>query len=300
MASLWMVAACLCFSLVGACVKLAAGYYNFFEMAAYRGLVGMVFTAVLAWRLNGSWRSLATTLPGGHAWRGVVGVTALLLWFYSLTGLALATSMTLNYTSPIFLALVLAVTAFFSALHTRPDVRLSLAILASFVGVALLLKPTISQSQWLYGLAGLGSGIISAFAYLQVQKLGRSGEPEVRIVFYFSLTSVVAGGLGAVFMGLNAHTGIGLLWLLAIGMLASVGQLMMTRAYTYGNTLVTANLQYSGVLISSALGYLMFDEKLDAWGWAGAALIVASGMFAVYFRARTQPVKTVLDTSASI
>jgi S-adenosylmethionine uptake transporter len=281
--SLWMIGACLCFVAVGACVKYAAPFYSFFEMAAYRGAIGMVFTAIIAARLGGT---LKTALPAGHVWRGVVGVVALLLWFYSLTGLPLAASMTLNYTSPIFLAAILAIAGFLGTAHNKPHPGLSAAIALSFVGVALLLKPTITQDQWVYGIAGLLSGIISAFAYLQVQQLGRAGEPEYRVVFYFAVTGLIAGAAGALLTtGLHAHTGVGVAWLLAIGILANAGQLMMTRAYTLGNTLVTANLQYSGVLISSAIGYFAFGETLDAWGWAGATLIVASGVFAIFIKA---------------
>ena len=287
-----MVGACLCFVTVGACVKFAAAQYSFFEMAAYRGAIGMAFTALIGQRVGGT---LRTNKPAGHFWRGVIGITALLMWFYSLTGLPLAASMTLNYTSPIFLAAILAIAGFVGTAHRRPHAGLMAAIGLSFLGVALLLKPTITQDQWIYGIAGLLSGFISAFAYLQVQQLGRAGEPEYRVVFYFSVTGLIAGSVGALLTtGLHAHTSAGVGWLFAIGILASVGQMMMTRAYTLGNTLVTANLQYSGVLIASAIGYMAFGETLDGWGWAGAALIVASGIFALFIRAA--PVEETLST----
>jgi S-adenosylmethionine uptake transporter len=61
------------------------------------------------------------------------------------------------------------------------------AVLLGFVGVALVLRPTITSDQLWHGAAGLLSGLLSATAYLQVTALGRAGEPEVRVVLYFSL-----------------------------------------------------------------------------------------------------------------
>jgi drug/metabolite transporter (DMT)-like permease len=66
------------------------------------------------------------------------------------------------------------------------DGRLVLMVVLGFAGVALILRPTIEHNQLWHGLTGLMSGMLSAMAYLQVTALGRAGEPEVRVVSYFS------------------------------------------------------------------------------------------------------------------
>src|SRR5205085_11841325 len=81
---------------------------------------------------------------------------------------------------------------------------LALAVLAGFAGVLLMLRPTIEQHQVFAGLVGLLSGMLSAFAYLQVMALGRIGEPEVRTVFYFAAGSAVAGAVGMLVTGVAA------------------------------------------------------------------------------------------------
>jgi S-adenosylmethionine uptake transporter len=291
MASIWMLLAMFLFSIMGACVKLAGDQYNFFELVAYRGLIGTLFIAGFARWQSGAWRNLKTTLPWMHLWRAVVGVTSLCLWFYSFYGLPLPTAVTLNATAPIWVAAILMSTTFLltSNANKQPSFQwqLALAIVVSFAGVALLLKPTISQDQLSYGLIGLLSGLISALAYLQVAALGKAGEPEYRVVFYFSVGSLLAGSMGALFLGHHAHTlrGIGLL--LVIGISASLAQLALTRAYTLGHALVTANLQYTGILFSSALGWLLFGDALDALGWLGIVLIVLSGVVATIYRTRS-------------
>src|SRR3712207_1789612 len=79
------------------------------------------------------------------------------------------------------------------------------------------------------------------------------------------------------------------LWLLPVGLLASLGQWCMTRAYSQGATLVVANLQYSGLVFGAAFGVLLFDEVITPLGWLGMALIVASGIAATVLRERAAP-----------
>ena len=84
-------------------------------------------------------------------------------------------------------------------------------------------------------------------AYLQLTAIGRSGEPEYRIVFYFSIAGILGGALSFLWTGMHAHTLSGALLLLAVGLLATAAQLLMTRAYGSGSTLVNASLQYLGI-----------------------------------------------------
>ena len=79
------------------------------------------------------------------------------------------------------------------------------------------------------------------------------------------------------------------LWLLPVGLLASLGQLCMTRAYSQGATLVVANLQYSGIVFGVLYSVLLFDDVIPWIGWAGMALIIASGIAATVLRARAAP-----------
>ncbi len=108
--------------------------------------------------------------------------------------------MTLNYMSSVWMALFLVGGAV--ALGTsRVDGRLIATVLVGFAGVALILRPTIEEQQLWHGLMGLLSGMIAATAYLQVTALGRIGEPEYRIVFYFSVGGVAAGLLTLLWTG---------------------------------------------------------------------------------------------------
>jgi len=292
MQALWMVAGSLFFATMAVCVKFASVWFSSSEMVFWRGILGMVFMWVLA-RQRGI--VLATRYPGMHAWRSMIGVLSLGAWFYSLAGLPLATAMTLNYMSSVWVAAFLVGGALLAwnprhgakvALRQGP---LLLTVMAGFAGVIVMLKPTIDQNQAFAGLVGLMSGVTSAFAYMQIMALGKIGEPETRTVFYFATGSAVAGAAGMVLTGISPWDWGHALWLLPIGLLASLGQLCITRAYSHGATLVVANLQYSGIVFGAIYGVTLFGDAIPLSGWAGMGLILASGIAATVLRERAAP-----------
>lgn len=289
MQALWMLLASLFFASMAVCVKVAGAWFNPAELVFYRGLLGMLFMWLMARQQK---VTLRTEYAGAHAWRSLVGVLSLGAWFYAIAGLPLATAMTLNYLSSVWIAAFLvggALLAWNPRAGAPRQGPLALAVLAGFVGVVLMLRPTIDQHQVFAGLVGLLSGLTAAFAYLQVMALGRLGEPEARTVFYFAVGSAVAGGAGMAVTGMSPWNWEHALWLLPVGVLASLGQWCMTRAYSQGATLVVANLQYSGLVFGAAYGVLLFGESIPPMGWLGMALIVASGVAATVLRERAAP-----------
>lgn len=290
MQSLWMLLATVVFSIMGVCVKLASAYYSTAEIVMVRGAIGMLFIGGLVLARGDS---LRTRFPRSHLWRGVVGVTALSLWFYAIANLPLAMAMTLNYMAPIWIAAIVFTAGWWRG-ALRFEWGMLAAILASFAGVTLLLQPSMHLSQWHTGLIALFSGVLSALAYLQVRQLGQLGEPEFRVVFYFSLTGMLAGFVGTFFTdGPLGHSAIwhqpslkGALLMIAIGVTATIAQMAMTRAYRLGKMLVTANLQYTGIVFSSFWGVLLWQDVLGWKGWSGIAVILFSGLVATYYNTR--------------
>ncbi len=289
MQALWMLLGAFLFATMGVGIKFASDDFNSFEIVAYRGVIGVIFLWFYTRRLG---VSLRTQVPAMHAWRSLVGTVALVAWFYAIEVLPLATAMTLNYMSSVWIAAFLiggAVLLQSRSTPLRGQGPLFLTVLAGFAGVAMMLRPTLAPHQVTGALVGLLSGVFSALAYLQVAALARAGEPESRVVFYFSLCAVLAGGLGMLFVGATPWRWPSALWLLPIGLLAVFGQLCMTRAYTRGATLVVANLQYSGIVFAGIYSVTVFGDQLPVIGWLGMALIVASGILATVLRARAVP-----------
>ncbi|MDO8457083.1 MAG: DMT family transporter [Burkholderiaceae bacterium] len=291
MQALWMVLASFLFATMGVGVKIASQNFNTFELVCYRGLISMLFMYFMM-RARGT--RLATTVPMMHAWRALIGVLSLGSWFYAIAHLPLATAMTLNYMSGVWIAafLVGGAMIYGTAKEAKSQGPLLLTVLAGFAGVVMTLRPTIDHDQLFAGVIGLLSGMGAALAYMQVTVLGRLGEPEERTVFYFALGSAIAGGLGILFTGLSptsAWHSAGAWWLIPIGILASLGQWSMTRAYSHGATLVVANLQYSGIVFASIYSLTLFGDQIPLLGWAGIAVIVLSGLAATALRSRAMP-----------
>jgi drug/metabolite transporter (DMT)-like permease len=282
-APLLIVASVLLFATMGVCVKLVSPQHHVGELVLARGVVGAL---VLWWWARKRGIALRTPVPAMHAWRCTVGVLSLALWFYSLRGLPLATGMTLNYMSSVWMA-VFMIGGAVSMGSARIDSRLMATVLVGFAGVALVLRPTLGQDQLGAGLAGLLSGMTAAIAYLQVTVLARAGEPEERVVFYFSIGNLVAGAAMVAWLGVSMPTWSSALLLLAIGVLAAGGQLLMTRAYGIGRPLVNASLQYMGIVFATAYGVLLFDEALTWTTALGIVLIVGAGLVATRLRAQT-------------
>jgi S-adenosylmethionine uptake transporter len=288
MAALWMLLAAFLFATMGVCVKFASAHFHAFDIVFYRGLIGVAVLGVVM-HLQGT--ALRSPVPMMHAWRSMVGVVSLIGWFYSIGELPLATAVTLNYMSSVWIATFLLGGAVLLNQRANGSAQtpLMLSIVMGFVGVALVLRPTLSAGQAMGGVVGLLSGMVAALAYLQVASLARAGEPDSRTVWYFSLGSVLAGGLGMLVMGASAWSGWHALWLLPIGLLALGGQLCMTRAYASGATLVVANLQYTGIVFASLYGVWFFDDRIDALAGLGIGLIIVSGVLATMLRKRAIP-----------
>lgn len=305
MQALWMVLAAFIFAVMSVCVKFASRDFNAAEIVFYRGLVSMALLALLA-RRDGI--SLATRFPREHAWRSFVGVISMGAWFYAIGHLPLATATTLNSMSSIWMAVFLIVQGLWLRHRMRQDDAHGLppgprtlppfpwglvsTVVMGFVGVLLVLRPSSAPAgEWVAAMGGLFGGMFAAMAYMQVTTLSRMGEPESRVVFYFSLGSAVAGGAAMCLTGISPFPGWSALWLLPVGVLAAVAQVCMTKAYASAgskrNTLVVANLQYSGIVFAALLSLVMFGERIPLIGWAGIALIVVSGAIATALRSRT-------------
>ncbi|MBO9538699.1 DMT family transporter [Herbaspirillum sp.] len=286
MQSLWMLVASFLFSIMGVCVKLAGEYYSTAEIVLCRGLVGVTVIASMVLLRGGTFR---TPFPREHLIRGGVGVISLWMWFYSFSLLPVATATTLNYMSSIWIAAMLFAAGWWQG-NKKFEWGLAGTVLLSFIGVALLMRPSLNSEQLLGGAISLCSGVLSALVYLQVRKLGLLGEPEYRVVFYFSLTGVVAGLAGNMVTGkvplLHSHSPTGAALVITIGLTATLAQIAMTRAYRLGNTLLTANLQYTGIVFSSLFGVVIWNDAPGWIGWTGVAIILASGILATYHNQR--------------
>ncbi|AHG18733.1 membrane protein [Chania multitudinisentens RB-25] len=287
MVALWMVAASAFFALMGACIKLASVKVGFFDIIFYRSFINVLIVAALIKIKNIGFR---TRHLGLHMKRAAIGNAAMYCGFYSLIHLPIATATTLGYTNPIFQSVIVFITT-----KGQLTGKLLFAVLLGFAGILILLRPDVPNGEFAATIIGLLSGLLTALAYFNVGKLVRTGEPELRVVFYFSLVGTLVGGVMATSIGFAALDAATLLCVCAIGVFGSLGQITMTRAYGSGNPVIVSILSYSTIIFSTLLGYLLFEEKLSSVAAIGIALIILSGALAILRRA---PAKAAKVTSA--
>ena len=274
MTSSWMLVAGFCFAAMGVFVKLGSAHFGVAELAFYRSVFTLVVVVTMIAGTGGTVRSAHL---GTHIVRGVVGAVSLVGYFYAISKLSVATAQTLNYTSPLFLAIATTV-----VMGERFSPWLVAAIVLGFCGVAMLLGPTFGAGREGAAMVGLFSGVTAAWAYLAVRTLGRLGEPDTRVVFWFGAVASVICAIWQLgtdrFHALRWDNA----WIVGgLGLCGTMGQLAMTRAYRTGNTLVVGAFSYSTIVFASIATLAIWQQSLSPLEWGGMAVIVASGLLAM-------------------
>lgn len=268
--SFWMLIAALGFATMGALVKVGATKYTSIELVFYRSIFGLTF---IWFYINKQRLSTKTNLLGKHIARSLIGFTALLLFFYAIAHLPLATAITLSNTSALFLGLLTPM-----LLKEKPKMMTLITLITGFIGVSLLLQPNIQQSNLFASIVGLLAGFGAAIAYILVKQLGKLNEPDWLTVYYFTLISTVGAGIGMVFTAVNSISIGDIAVLIGLGLSATIAQLAMTRAYRTGSTLLVACLGYSTPILASLFGLLFWQEALSTQAWIAIAIIIASSL----------------------
>lgn len=267
------------FASAAACVKVASESVDNTIIVFARNLTGLVL--LLPWMLRKGSGGLATKNLVGHLWRALFGVAAMYCFFYAISHLHLAEAVLLTYSAPLYIPLL----AWWWLREPPPSVMLP-ALALGVGGIVLIAKP--SPGELLSPAAGIGvlSGAFAAAAMVTIRKISDT-EPAVRIVSYFALLSTV---LTAVPLAWTWRTpdAEAMAWLFATGVLATAGQLFLTRAYSLAPAARIGAYTYSSVIFAGAVAWLAWNEVPDLASLAGMALVVGCCVLAGW-RPRTTP-----------
>ena len=274
--ALLILASELMFASMGATVKAAAysGMPNE-ALVFLRNLVGTFL--ILPFLLKDGIGNLRSEVPHLHLLRALMGLSAMYCFFYVLGNLALADGMLLKMTAPIFMPLIAWIW-----LRERASVYAVVALPIGLLGVLLVLRPG-GEFDWV-ALIALAGGVFAALAKVTVRRLTRS-EPTTRIVFYFALVGTLVSAAPLTWAW-QTPTAAQWAMVLAIGLLGTLGQVLLTRGYAAAPTAPLAPFTYFAVVFGAAYGYLFWDEILDLYFVAGALLIACAGILALHRRTR--------------
>ncbi len=269
--ALFVLSASFVFAILGALVKIVAVSLTNEMIVFFRNACAFVF--VLPWL----WYSRP---PGGirtgcfqlHLLRSVVGLAAMYCFFYTIAHLQLSEAFLLIATAPLFIPII----AYMwmkepVANHVRG------AVIIGFMGIVLILKPGFGIFQSI-ALVGLGAGILAALAMVCIRRMSAQ-EPAIRIVFYFTALSTVISA-GPLLWSWQAPPP-ELWWLLIlIGLLAVIGQFLLTKGYSFAPAAQIGPFTYANIVFATFIGWIFWGETLDTLTWAGALLICLAGIVA--------------------
>jgi len=266
------------FASMAACVRFASADLPQSEVVFFRNFVALLILLPLLFRNKVTLKSQCFHL---HLLRASSGLVAMYLYFYALNHLHLADALLLNYTSPIFIAIFAVLWLKESwTVHRRWALGLSLA------GIALLFNPSTDLFS-LAGLLGLASGAMAGLALTTVKRLSGHDDPVSIVVWFALLSSIVS--VVPLFWSFVWPQGDAWLWLLAVGLFGSLGQLGLTWAYQRAPVTQVSPFGYTSLLFAGLAGFLLWNEVPDLLGVVGMLLITAAGITVAREKATPAP-----------
>ena len=262
----------LALALMAAVIKHLSGSLPMMQLVFCRNVFGLM--AVLPIVVSGGLLALKTQVFHWHALRALSGVTGMLGYFYVISQLPLAEANLVKLTSPFFLPLV-------AWLWLKEDLSrgIYLSVLLGFIGVVFILKPGTASFQPAV-LVGIGAAVMASVAKVTIRRMGGT-EPGSRIVFYFALLCTVFSLIPALWVWQTPASNIQWLWLMAMGLLGTVGQLLMTYAYRMAPPGRVGVYTYSSVIFAALLGWIIWGEPVLLSSMIGAGCIIAAGVMAL-------------------
>lgn len=280
MQSLWMVVAAFFFALYAVCIKFSSMEgIGSFEVLFYRSFFGLIIFYSM---MRMQHITVHTAHPWDHFIRSFVGATAVMAGIYSISHLNVGLAMTLNYTSPLFIGCFTV--GILISQHKGINWKLLSTLLLGFLGVVVMLSPTITPDEYFAAAVGIGAGFCTAVATTFVKRLGLMKEPELRILFYFVLIGTICGLTGTLFTGgftMPTWTAAGAI--AGFVVCSTCAQFFLTRAFSRGNLVLSGALQYTVILFSTLMGVFIFGDSVCAMVVIGMVMIVVAGILASIF-----------------
>ena len=252
-------------------VKQVGSHIPTIEILFFRSFIGFFF--VLPMFIGNPLEPLRTKRFGMHFVRGVIGTLGNICFFWTLTHMLLADAMALQFSRPLFmipLALLF--------LGEVAGLRRTAITLVGFAGIALYARPFTAgfDPGAFVGAAGALSG---ALIVICIKRLATT-EPTRTIMFYYAISNAVFSLIPTIWLWVTPDW-FELALLVLIGFLGISGQGLITHGWTLGDVTALVPLDYSRIVYSAVLGFLVFGELPGLWSFAGMAIIVASSLYLV-------------------
>ena len=278
------------FATMGALIKFAeVRGAKLVELLFFRQALAIpvVFAAVIA---GPGLQTLKTGRLSAHVLRTVIGLSSMSCMFLTIMLLPLAEATTLQFTVPIFATILGAL-----VLREPTGWHRWGAVIMGFFGVVIVAQPGSGHIPLIGALTGLSAALLSATVSILLRHIGKT-ERATTTVFYFSLLSLVP--LAPLFvMTAQPHDAWTWMLLVLIGLAGGIGQIAMTSSLALAPVAVVVPMDYSGLIWATLYGYLLFGALPTPMTWAGAPIIIASGLYIVWREHRRSQTNTITAVS---
>jgi drug/metabolite transporter (DMT)-like permease len=267
--ALCVLSASLTFAILGAVVKVVSLSLPNEMVVFFRNFCSLFFILPWIWysRPAGGVRTSYFPL---HLLRSMAGLGGMYCFFYVIAHLPLSEAFLLMATAPLFIPIIA-----YLWVHEPVEQKVRGAIIIGFVGIILILKPGIEVFRPV-AFIGLGAGLLGALAMVSIRRMS-SSEPTIRIVFYFTVFGTLISAMPLFWSWQSPKEEIW--WLLVLmGLLAAVGQFLLTKGYSLAPAAKVGPFSYSNVVFAMLLGWVLWGESLDFLTWVGAFLICIAGI----------------------
>jgi drug/metabolite transporter (DMT)-like permease len=274
--ALWLLGACLLFTVMSTLAKLLGDRLHAFEIAFARSFFGFLLVLPLILRGGlGAWRTRRLDL---HVTRSAMGSLGLLCGFFAVTNLPLADATALSFTKPLFQVLLAAL-----VLGELVRARRWIATGVGFLGVVVMLRPGLGSFE-AAAVAGLAGSMFGAMVSVTLRRLTQQ-EREITILAYLGVVGSIITGLPAAFVWITP-TGPELLLMLLMSAIGMISQVCMMRGFRLGEASAMAPLDYLRLPLAALFGVLFFAEQPDIYSFLGALIIAGSTLYIAQREAR--------------
>lgn len=240
------------------------------ESLFWRQLAGLPVAIAWLWWHN-DLAALRTARPGAHALRMVLGIGAMALNFSAMVLLPMADATTFGFAAQIFAVILAAI------LLAEPTGRYRWgAVIIGFIGIMVALRPGQHSVNLTGAMVALAGALLTACVVIQVRRLTRTEAPGA-IVFWFSLTSILPLSIAQFFVA-RPHDFDTWMIIGGLSLCGAIGQILLTAALRYASVATIMTIDYSALLWTALLGYLVFADVPAASTMQGAPLIIGAGL----------------------
>lgn len=263
-AAVWMIGALFSFMMMAIGGRELAGQLSTFEILFFRSLIGLIVVTLIVWRTG--WQQLKTEKFTLHLWRNITHYGGQYGWFYGLGFIPLAEVFAIEFTVPIWVA-IMAVFLLGEKL-TRPRI---LAIVFGIIGLLLILRPGVEAVQPA-ALAVLAAAVCYALSHTLTKRLTRT-DSAWSVVFYMTLIQLPFGLIPSLFNWVTP-SGMMWFWLTFVGVAALSAHYCLSQALSLADATVVVPMDFLRLPLIALVGFLFYNEGFDLLVLVGGAIML--------------------------